>query len=92
MNAIENIKCQISKKYQFMFNTAHELPELSWVYDLVSRYHKDAEEAIKRMKDSHLFTKEEMQDIANYAEQIITKRGMCARNILKEMKREQFIF
>lgn len=92
MNAIENIKNQISKKYHFTLNTARELPELSWIYEIMSRYRKDAKEALTRMADSCIFSADEIQEIADFAEQTIRERGACALDLLKEMKRERFIF
>ena len=92
MEAIENIKNQISKKYTFIINTSEELPCLAWVFEIMSRYRKDAKEALARMSESCIFSSDEIQEVADFAERTIRDRGACALDILKEMKRERFIF
>ena len=92
MNAVENIKNQISKKYAFVINTSQELPELSWVLERMSKFRKNAREALTRMSDSCIFSADEIQEVADFAEQTIRERGAGALDLLKSMKRERFVF
>lgn len=91
MKAIENIKAQISAKFAYTINK-NELPELSWIYEKMQNFRDEANESLEKMKKSGLFTKEELQEVADFASMTIRDAASNAANLVKSLKREQFIF
>lgn len=91
MKAIENIKAQISAKFVYTINK-EELPELSWIYEKMQGFRNEANESLKRMEESGLFTKDELQEVADFAGMTIRDAASNAANFVKALKREQFIF
>lgn len=91
MKAIESIKAQISAKFVYTINK-EKLPERSWVYDKMRDFQDEADESLKRMQESGLFTKDELQEVANFAVKTIRDGASNAANLVKALKREQFIF
>lgn len=92
MKAIENIKNQISAKFAFTINANNELPEVNWIYEKANIFREEANESVKRMKDSGLFTKEECQEVADFAAMTIREAAHSTILYIKQVKREQFVF
>ncbi len=92
MKAIENIKKDIQKFVSFTVSSAQGYPELSSVDDQAKSYRAWAEAGVARMQKSGLFTNDELQDIASYAEDTITKSASNAMATLRELKRDAYKF
>ncbi len=92
MKAIENIKKSICNYVVFSINTEKGLPELSWIGEKSKEFREYAKEGLERMKQSDLFTEEELQDVANYAEEKIGSRARIAWEVLRELKRDAYKF
>ena len=92
MKAIENIKATICNNVTFSINSAKGYPELSWVDEQTERLRTYVKEGLDRMIESKLFTKDEIQEVANYAEQLIVLRSKCAYETLRELKRNAYKF
>lgn len=92
MKAIENIKATISENVTFSINTAKGYPELSCIEEQAERLRTYITDGLGRMTKSQLFTKEEIHEVANYAETLIILRSMYARQTLRELKRDAYKF
>jgi len=92
MEAIKNIKTTICNNVTFSINSAKGYPELSWVDEQTERLRAYVKEGLDRMTESKLFTKDEVQHVANFAEQLIVRRSKSAHETLRELKRNAYKF
>lgn len=92
MKAIETIKKSINQNISYIINTSNGYPELSYVKEQTERFRAYIQEGIQKMIASELFTKDELQEIADFAEELIIRRANNALETLKALKREAYKF